>query len=401
MAVSFHNLFSSVQEVAGLHIYAHKDGSLSYFLCVLKKEKEEIQIQDLRTFSTQEDLMAVLQKKCPLMVALDGSGILHKKGTGSNAQFKQLFPQVHEEDFFIQKASLDPSGVYFSIIRQEKLERELSFLSSHNFLVKSIFLGPFVYKLLVPFIKDTGMVSTVGAHIDLSNNTLELLSFTNQEYSNVRVGEDDLTAQYVTAYALALSYWIEADHITPGQNVALSNSLRETLDKRRSEKIGKISIAAIFILALINALFYFNLYPKHQELALEYGAYQNLFTKYNKTSKELKERNELFNTSGMSAPRIPKSFMADQLAAIMPGSINLTQVLFNPIDESFRQKERKLRFKEGVIMIKGESKDAMAVNLWISELNKLAWVDKIHASKYKFDAYKNKGVFEFVINVKP
>jgi hypothetical protein len=139
---------------------------------------------------------------------------------------------------------------------------------------------------------------------------------------------------------------------------------------------------------------------KQQELKVELAQQQNLLTQRDTLAKKLQQKQAVLGDQS-NLGQSKSSFYADQLAASLPNSMQLTELLVFPKIEnkSYNNEEEIPRYQNNKIIIKGQCQASVFYNNWKRNIKDFDWVEKIHNLSYQNDK-NGVGVFALEITIK-
>lgn len=398
--------------VAGLEVTLQQDGSYIFHFVVLQYAKEVVSILKKGTASKIDELIQQLTSDVPLVLVLNGKGIVHKHVLkeavakyGSSAEMiASAFPTLKVLDFYVQQY-LSENGSFFSLTRQDTADKLLNLLIKKGYQVLATSLGPFIFTSVWPFLKQKDEVSTsftLGEHfITLGEYGVihRTSSVSVQPSEGILIGEDRLPEEMVLAYASALN---ELTNTAPFLNLTIGSvsKSREEFKHRAIFKMASLTALAFFFIVLLsNFLLFSSLSEEQSFLERQLQGQSNKLEEMKRLESEVKEKGSFLIKAGwLTTPKI--SFYADRLGASVPAGIQLTTISVNPYDEQKSKAEGKEIFELNTIAVKGICKNPLLLNGWIKKMNKFGWIQQIDNQNYSFEESKQEGTFDFKIRLK-
>lgn len=240
----------STSKVAAISMKISSDSAANVSLCILEKKKGIVTIIKATEDVSLEQLPAHIGKDVPVIVVVDGRGVLHKK-MDANAEtppdklLTKIMPQAKPEDFYLQQFK---SGdiMYASLIRQQLLQDLIARLSSLKLDVVRIYQGPFVASVVLPFIdlsKHPQLIVGADRLLIADGHISEYLaSGAADEKVTYMIGDESISSASVLSYAAALGYVMGQEPQQVVDEVAgLSDLHQEWEQKQIFKKSGRCS----------------------------------------------------------------------------------------------------------------------------------------------------------------
>jgi Tfp pilus assembly protein PilN len=92
-----------------------------------------------------------------------------------------------------------------------------------------------------------------------------------------------------------------------------------------------------------------------------------------------------------------KSVLIDQVAAMLPPEITLTNISVDPVDRVSSRAQRTPAFCSRKMQVTGNSQQIIPVNEWIARIKTRNWVKSVQMDSYIFDSEPNTGRFLITI----
>ena len=204
-------------EIAGLEIFVHNNGDLDLHLVVLEKKKEELIFSQKVIFLPDlETLKTYISNTLPLVVVLNGKGILHKKLDTLPVDLAQIpqaiLPNAEEADFCFQVLP-QPTSNWVSLARKIEVEKWVEALQKLDFQVIGVYFGGFSSRFFYPMIEGISNPFNIGYfNLTVSDDSGEVLQIsknsTNQP-ANIFVGEEPMSNILLTAGGAAFQHLLQ------------------------------------------------------------------------------------------------------------------------------------------------------------------------------------------------
>lgn len=399
------------KSVAGLEIVILPDGGYQLQLIILKKQQSTLVSTTQRSaLSTFADAKAAIDPKTPLMIVINGKGIIHRKVHTSEqepptALLNKLLPNANVDDFIIQKTPLHAAEAFVSVIRLTAFQAIIEELISSGLTnVVACFLGPFVITNLFPVVEPSFFNSPF---VDISNFRLQLSdqqitgmeSTSNTPTGMVKIGNERFTYEMLLPFAAALAYFT-GDRNDVFNSQALNQLKEEFRQKQKFELRGWTLLITTFLILIINYFVFDHYWTQNKEMTAQLESTQAALNQYEKLKAEYGQKQQFLKENGL-LENSRTSYYADQLAAQLPVSIQLTGLNIHPLKKKKAGEEDKgFVFENQRILVSGNCQQNTALNEWMKKVKKFPWVEEVALLNYTQDNLKENGVFLLEIKIK-
>nr|WP_199001213.1 hypothetical protein [Flavobacterium sp. ASV13] len=366
-----------------------------YNLLSIKKKANKISIVSKQTFETFESLLKTADKKTPLLIVLEGKGVLNKEINFDN-----------EVDVNWQK-NIDYNAIYYtdikglksnfiSFCRKNIVDETIIRFQKNGFQIVDVYIGSFLAALLNNVLKKEVLLS---ADLRLEFENEKLLSFSKQNETakptDYKVGDETVSNIFLPLYGAIIHFFVKPKEVSKTINPALSSE--ELIYKKAFNVLG-ITILTGFLTSLLISYFLIQYYgTKNSEL--------NLQTVYSNQSYQLildleaqKEKKlNILKESGVLSSKF-LSYYGYEIIKSIPGNISLNELNVVPLQEEYKE-NKKAFFDSKTIILKGETYQEASFNNWLDGLKKMDWLQRFEIISLKKDK-KNKSIFEIKITLK-
>lgn len=370
------------------------DYSIYNLLCI-KKKSNKISIVSTQTFETFEELSKGTNRKIPILIVIEGKGVLNKEIDFEN-----------EADVNWQK-NIDYTAIYFtdlkglksnfiSFCRKNIVEETILKFQKNGFHVMDIYIGSFLSALLNNVLKKE-MILSGDLRLDFENE--KLLSFSKQNEAskseNYKIGNDTVSNTFLPLYGAIVHFFVKPKEVTKTINSTLNSE--ELIYKKAFTFLGITMLIGFLTTLLISYLMIQYYGTKNAEL--------NLQTVYSNQSYQLildleaqKEKKLIIlKESGVLSSKF-LTYYGYQIIKTIPANISLNELNIIPLKEEYKE-NKKAFFDNNTIIIKGETFQESSFNFWLEGLKKMDWLQRFEIISLKKDK-KEKSVFEIKITLK-
>lgn len=350
--------------VAGMEIILLADNAISVNIVLLKREGPEVQVEKhFENIPGIEQAVTHLDKKTPLLLVIQGKGVLSKKIKFSDSDtlaslLSKVLPNASLSEFNIQYSHSDTEA-NVTVIRSNALEHILAELQKNRIdSIADCYLGSLEMPSNSPGIE--GSANAVSAALNF---------FTRKEQGI--------------------------------QNSLVLKTIQEEYrQKKKFEMRGWTALATCFLLLLFNYFVFDNYWSKNNEINSKLEQDRSALERYEKLKaefslkKDFLEKNGLFESSRTS-------FYADRLAEDLPENIRWQELTIHPLKKKEAADESKLLlFEKKAISVSGHCKKSTSLNDWIKNLKTRSWIANVQLLDYKQDHAKEDGTFLLSISLK-
>ncbi|AXB56852.1 hypothetical protein [Flavobacterium fluviale] len=366
-----------------------------YNLLTVKKKANKISIVSKQTFETFESLTKNTDKKLPVLIVIEGRGVLNKEINFENEADLNWQKNIDFNTIYYTDIKASKSN-FISFCRKNIVEETVSRFQKDGFQVIDIYVGSFLGALLHSALKKEILFSN-DLKLEFENEILSGFSKQNENtnIANYQIGEDTISNSFLPLYGSVIHFFVKPKEVSKTINSALNNE--ELIYKKAFNFLG-VTMLIGFLISLLASYFLIQYYgTKNSEL--------NLQTVYSNQSYQLildleaqkeKKLNLLKETGVLSSKFF--SFYSYEIIRTIPSAISLTELNIAPLKEEYKENKKAL-FQSGIIIIKGETSQESSFNYWLENLKKMDWLKNFEIVSLKKDK-KNKSVFEIKIILK-
>jgi len=365
-----------------------------YSLLTFKKTKDKLDNIDSRSFNTIENLLEVIDTKLPVVLAIDGKGVLNKKVDHTN-----------EIDLAWQK-NIDFSTIYYtnyvlnnftfmSFCRKNVVEEWLEKFENKKIQILSIYIGSFLSTLLAETINEERIVSG-NLNLVLEQNKLvdfnKLVTIPDKKY---KVSENLVTNYTLPLYGIALHYFVKNESVTLSERK--TDSIDEVIYKKAFSFFG-ILMLVFFLVSLLLSYMGIQYYAsKNAELNIQNVYSNKAYQQIISLEEQKKDKEKIIHDSGFLSDKF-LSFYAYEIISSTPNSLSLDELNIAPLQKLVKHNE-KVEITPGTLIVKGVTIDEEEFNSWLRDLKKMNWIAKFELESLKKDK-KNNTQFSLKIRIK-
>ncbi len=393
-----HLLFKTVGVISGVTVSFQNRNDKIFHLVVLKKKKNHLTIKTCETnISSLEELKNLLPQKCPVVLNIEGWGVLVKE-ISSDAKGNiddNLLPENNNDfEFFTH---VQPEKTFVSIIRKEMIEKVLDDFGHLGFNIAGISAGPCSIAILSSLLDLEGSYLVGNWLLEFRNHEIKKIkTCSTEEISYYEFGGDNIPSQLIGALSLSVKY---ASGILG--NEVINKNLNSGFAYRRLSFISGAFVLLLLFLGLFTNFMLFNKLTKEYEYVnREYLKNETQISELKSAEEELNKQKQIIERTGLEGGN-RFAWYADRIAFLMPSKIILERMSFHPLEKRV-QTDKEVTFYNNITILEGETTNILQVHEWISNLKRENWISDIELASYTGIKNTKAGTFsiEIIINEK-
>lgn len=382
-----------------------KEGNVYYNLCVLKKEKGNAKIllqqQDILSVSALKEF---IKEDMPVFLVINTKGILNKFldyfPESKEEALSTVFPSANQKDFHVQQLETGTNKGLISIIRKDKAIHIINGLNAANIWIVNAFIGPFWIQEILPILPVYVNKIQTGQQL-LSIDQQVITAFAKDETQPSElfsVGDERVHEKMLSALSMAFLA-ITQPNIQGIVEEIIQTQQHNFYYKKLTHYTTLFALGFFFIALLGNYLLFEKYNNQEQALKIEVAQQGNLLNQRDSLVKKYEDKSALLGDQ-LHLGRSKSSYYADQLAATVPSTLQLTNlVLFPEIKEAHYSSEKKLpRYDNQLIIVAGKCQASVFYNNWKRSLEELDWIASIHNISYQNNT-NGQGIFKLEITL--
>lgn len=366
------------------------DDSEVFNLLTVTKKGNKLSIAASRSFDSIEKLIKAIDPKVPVLLSIEGKGVLHKK---LNSQVEADASWLKTIDFnSIYHTTYQNDEVSFiSFCRNNLVEEIVQQFKTLNLQILDIYIGSMIGSLLINSIKADEFKSGT-LQLVFEENELSDFSRNDGKGAIYTIGDDQILSSHIPLYACAVHFYLKPEVISKTE--AKGINLEEIIYQKAFNVFGIGMLATMFVLLFSSYMMIQYYGSQNTELNLQ-SLYSNQSYKQLKSLEKKREQQLLIlNESGLSSETFVSHLAYDILQTI-PSSIKLNELNYTPIDKEVKA-DKKIGFTAKTIVIKGQTNEETVFNNWLSSLKSIKWVRKFEIISLKKD---KKNISQFEVNI--
>jgi Tfp pilus assembly protein PilN len=387
--------------VAGIHLQIQTDGRWLMNIMVLKNRKGLIRIsQNYTGISTLEEIVQLLAANLPVVLSIEGKGVIHKKSNHSDSVHlvQQVFPNAQSEDFFVQSNEISNNLRIISLIRRNTVIEIMGEFMRKGYRILNLFLGPFSLNGLWAFFDQPQKCYRIANYLIQTEQTgiIDLsIQTENIDDEPFSIAGESVCQELLIPYANAVFFLLNGDHGLFYNEDICSSNREQFIYKRLFQASALGLLGFLFVVLLINFLLFDKFSREYLRAKIQFRDGIALVNRMDSLQTELSYKQDIVEENRLSqGSRF--SLYADKIAAIVPEQIALTKLEINPA-LSKPSADKELQFNRDRVEIKGKCTSGYVLDEWLEKLKHEPWIKHIEVLQY---TQENKGTpGEFVIQI--
>ncbi|MHC0439230.1 PilN domain-containing protein [Flavobacterium sp. 3-210] len=388
---------SKIIKLNNLHIIGivRNDNEDSYNVLTVKKKRNKIEIVSSISFDNFEQLSQKIDLKIPVVLAIDGKGVLNKEIDFNNENDVSWYKNVDFNSIY-HTSLLGYKSSFISFCRKNIADDITEKFIKRGFQVADLYVGSFLSALLYNAIKKDSIISN---DIILEFEKGKLASFTKQQEAKktetYTIGKENITSDFLPLYGIIIHFFIQSKEVSKTKNDTLNTD--EIIYKKAFNVLG-ITMLVGFLTTLLISFFLIQYYgAKNAQLNLQ-NVYSNQSYQLILDLEKQKENKEnLLKETGFLSTKF-LSFYSYEIIKGIPSDISLTNLNVIPLSKEIKATQ-KISFEAQTIIVKGETFNESSFNSWMIKLKQMDWLKNFEIISFKKDK-KNKSQFEIKITIK-
>lgn len=372
---SLTNFLLGKQYIGVEHFTLKNEDKVALLLVENKKEGLVIAKKDRVNYNGK--IAEKWDTKLPFFLIINNNQVIQKEISGVETSDEKLlhkaFPNTNWEEFYFEIWRLKTKSI-IAITRKSYLNEIISNYENQKITIAGISLGVCSIAEIINYTEETDFLTN---HQSVSKyNENQIISLNHHDsIVTYNVNGLEIENRQLLAFSGVLRLIINSTSNT-GSVIFYSEELYDSYNQKIFFNKGlKIMVGILFVILLINFMFFTHYYKLAQETSETLLVNKSSIEDVNKIKqriiiKEEKIKNILEKTTSQS------SLIINEIVKKIPSSILLTELIFNPLEKKVKIEEPIITL-EKTITISGTTIANEAFTNWIEEIEKLNSVRKV------------------------
>lgn len=388
---------SKIIKLNNLHVIGviKKDDDESYSVLTVKKKGQKIDVVNMAFYDTVEELRKNIDIKLPIILVVDGKGVLNKEINLNNEADVSWQKNIDYKSIY--QTSLEGSNSNFiSFCRKNIVDDTIIKFQKKGFQVVDIYIGSFLSALLFTAIKNETIISN-DLFLEFDNE--KLVGFKKQTESikkeQYTIGEEIISSSFLPLYGTLIHFFIQPKEVSKTKNETLN--VEEIIYKKAFNIFGIAMLIGFLTTLLASYLLIQHYGSKNAELNLQNVYSNQSYQLILDLEKQKEKKQSILKESGFLSSKF-LSYYGYEIIKVIPQDISLTALNITPLNKEIKANQ-KMNFEAKTIIVKGETFKESSFNGWMEGLKKMNWLQHFEIISFKKDK-KNKSQFEVKIAIK-
>lgn len=387
-------LFKTVRIIAGVTVVFKNRDEMIFHAVVLNRKSNQLEISAQKTGMTSfEELKDFLPAKCPIVLNIEGWGVLVKQGERemrSKPNGGYLPDNNKDFEYFVYEQESAP---FVSIVRKEMLNKVLEDFFRRGFNLGGVAAGPLSIDVLISSLEMEGRLLVGNWAVQVNRHEIvEVAMLQEAEVSHFDIEGESISSLVIGAYSLAVKY---ASGLIEDEGV--NESLSSGFAYRRLSFLVGAFVSVLLFLGLIINFMLFEKYNRELDLVnRDYLNREGLILELKNVEEELHRRKEIVARAGLEGSN-PMAWYIDRSVSLMPSQLVLNRLSWQPVSNRI-QSGKEIDFEDNRVIIEGETSDVLLVHKWIKSLKDEKWIEDVDLVSYSIQDQQTDGCFSIEVS---
>lgn len=393
------NILPGPKRIYGIHLNYQVDGTVLCQWVLTERQKDNLKIIKSGQLDSLDELMSELDNKIPIALSVDGRGILHKMINKKNEEIsvQQVLTGGKESDFYIQEYQINEELSFLSLIRIQWFSQLISNFANNQLKVIQFSSGTFTVDILSNYLEGLPNIKIENSLITIRDNRVSSIDTDNSGLpaSTIELDGFETGSDIFLPFSNVLFFIHGEVHIRfIGKTPEIH---RKEFEHGRMFTILAWTVMLFFFVTLtINFFVYTHLSEKVADMSIEIAQHSVVSNQMNDIKNNIKKYNYLLEFSSIGNSKF--SYFSDRIVSTMPSDITLDLLNIYPVKDRIRMNQL-ISYQNNSILIRGTTSSSSNINIWITNLLKLNWVDRVDIGYYRLEETARRGEFELIITI--
>lgn len=353
------------------------------FTTVLKKAKNNLDIEAIFNSSSIENIVEKLPKKQHVFLVINNDQVLTKKIENQQTELIKLvytaFPNINLDDFYYEVITNDT--VHFvSICRRTYVDTLLTTYKEHALYIIGISLGNLIVSSCTGFVSYNSII-TSNSKVTIENKGLTSIDPAEpQESSEYDLNGLPTNSNHLLSLCAALVAFLDCfQSATNFDSIkqSLTSDYRQTRLFMMSLKFGLVFILTMLLINFFVFNYYFNAVNSLQQTSqMNQTTKQAILVLNERVNKSQKMVEDMLKSNSSRS-----SFFINAIVQDLPNSILLSELNYQPVSKNIKSGQA-IEINSNIILISGESNDSDLFSKWLTSLESINWVQHVEILSY-------------------
>lgn len=370
-----------------------KGDSEDYHVLSIRKKADKIDVVAKDSYATLEELKKNIDANLPVLLNIDGKGILNKQINFDNEDDITWHKNIDFTTIYHTSIkSADRS--FISFCRKNIVDEYKAKLHSQGLNIIDIYIGGFLASLLYSSIQK----NTINSNdLSLEFDNKVLVGFAKplpeaEGKQSYQIGNEKISNTILPLYGVLLHFFLKQKEVSKTESN--TNIAEEIIYKKAFNTFG-VSMLIGFFIALLASYFLIRYYSaENAELSLKNVYSNQSYQKILDLEKQKENKMQILKESGFLTSKF-LSFYGYQIIKTIPKEIVLKDLNIAPLFEEIKV-AKKVDFDAMTIIIEGQTFNESSVSTWMEKIKTMDWLKKFEIMSIKKD---KKGITQFQLKI--
>ena len=371
------------------------DGVERITASLFRKEKGEVDLLEVKEFDSWNGFTDTAKKNIPLLLVIHTKQVVSRfepmDATDTVQDIQRFFPDLDPSIFYYQTAAIAAQS-YAAIISRSIVDPVLHSLQENGFYVIDMVLGLAPIAALADLTTESEI--PINGHVfQLGANGISSSPSNEKKDVPIRFGDLNINQKSVLGLG-ALLLHLQGDSHSRNSDEAIRPIRSEFDYAQKFKSLLVVFLAVIFGVLLVNFLLfssYFNRTGELEQWAATSAVDKEILTALDDNVRRKENRvRAIWSQSDSRA-----SLKIDELAAIIPSSVILERMGYQPLERPIREGDAVL-LQENNVILAGTHRNPEAYSNWLAAMEQLDWVQTVRTLTYAQEG-SNRFAFEIEI----
>ena len=366
------------QYFTGLEYYAYGDHPVWYSTRICKKKKE-IERESAVSYTGIDEAVTGI-KSDPVWLVVHSPQVLTKciREQGTPEQLVQrIFPDLNPDEFYLEMRTFKEVTA-LSICRKAYVDQLLNELKRLKINLLGFSLGPQPLSWLLEVTSYSSFTYT-GHKLDITEEEarIEPAPLSNEEFD---INGIRTSGTYLLSLGAALASFFNTDTEATNFEDVLQTFKSEYQNGIFFKNFARFGIGFLLVTLLINFFVFNHYYQKTEALQQTLQVNDANRTKLLQLNEEVTQKQKLVEDM-IASSSSRSSFYLDQMISLMPATLLLNEVDYQPVQKRIKENEEIL-VSENQMRIYGTSVSSEDFSIWIEQLERLDFTNRVEVVNY-------------------
>lgn len=395
------------QEVCAVEA-VYSDIGLRYYYTHLKTKGAKLEVLSSGVCDEPKQLPnAIIKNKIPLVVIVNGKGVVLKKAEWSEAEedafdaariIETQLPALQMNEFYIQLYRQAAGSGYIALCRKDLADALQAELTNLHPDLAAFYIGTPVITGLQTLWQNYNSLHTAIHTVELTNGKIDTITTTvsDAERPGFNVEDVRVAPEQLTGFAAGFAY-LTRQHVAVNLNAAVEQVSIAHTERNKFRFLQIVAVAIALCLALTNVFFYSKYFNASNAIDSELNVYQGKNDEINRLLNDYQKKKDLIEHAGVLHKNAMSEY-ADRIASTLPDGVVLTDMQFNPPVQN--DEDSLVSYLKNQITIKGNCNKSLTINEWENVLKMQSFIKDVSLEKFIYNSEGFIPNFELKVTTK-